>query len=78
MNVGIRAHRFLVELWAEPRGAALVPVVRGRLMALHIDHSHSDHPEWEVSVGSLPEIMGVLDAHLDAAGLVPRRREREP
>ena len=64
-------HRFLLDVWAEPREVDSLPlVVRAKVRDLATDE--------ETYVGSFAEIERLVDARLDAEGLTPRRWEREP
>jgi hypothetical protein len=63
-------HRFLLDVWAEPREVEGLPViVRARVRDLSTDE--------ETYVGSFAEIERLVDARLDAEGLTPRRWERD-
>ncbi len=63
-------HRFLLDVWAEPRDVASLPViVRARVRDLA--------SEEETYVGSFAEIQRIIDARLDAEGLTPRTWERD-
>ena len=63
-------HRFLLDVWAEPRDVASLPViVRARVRDLASDE--------ETYVGSFAEIQRIIDARLDAEGLTPRTWERD-
>jgi hypothetical protein len=62
-------HRFLLDVWAEPREVESLPVVvRARVRDLATDE--------ETYVGSFAEIERLVEARLDAEGLEPRRWER--
>lgn len=62
-------NRFLVDVWAEGRGAPELPaVVRARIRVVGLDEEHY--------VGSFEEIASVIEARLDADGIVPRRWQR--
>lgn len=63
-------HRFLLDVWAEPRDVESLPVViRARVRDLGSDE--------ETYVGSFAEIQQIIDARLDGEGIAPRRWERE-
>lgn len=63
-------HRFLLDVWAEPREVEALPaVVRARVRDLTTDE--------ETYVGSFAEVEALIDARLDAAGTSPRRWERD-
>jgi hypothetical protein len=63
-------HRFLLDVWAEPRDVETLPViVRARVRDLATDE--------EQYVGSFAEIERLVEARLDAEGLTPRRWERD-
>ena len=64
-------HRFLLDVWAEPREVESLPaVIRARVRDLETDE--------ETYVGSFGELQRVVEARLDVAGITPRRWEREP
>ena len=63
-------HRFLIDVWAEPRDVETLPlIVRARVRDLATDE--------EKYVGSFEEIERLVEARLDAEGLSPRRWERD-
>lgn len=63
-------HRFLIDVWAEPREVTGLPfIIRARVRDLANDE--------ETYVGSFAEIQSLVDARLDAEGISPRRWERE-
>lgn len=63
-------HRFLLDVWAEPRDVESLPViVRARVRDLATDE--------ETYVGSFAEIQRLVEARLDAEGLSPRKWERD-
>jgi hypothetical protein len=63
-------HRFLLDVWAEPRDVESLPViVRARVRDLATDE--------ETYVGSFAEIERVVEARLDAEGLTRRVWERD-
>jgi hypothetical protein len=63
-------HRFLLDVWAEPREVDSLPlIVRARVRDLATDE--------EAYVGSFAEIERLVEARLDAEGLTPRRWERD-
>jgi hypothetical protein len=63
-------HRFLLDVWAEPREVESLPlIVRARVRDLATDE--------ETYVGSFAELEGIGEARLDAEGATPRRWERE-
>ena len=62
--------RFLLDVWAEPREVDTLPaLVRGRVLDLAGDE--------ETYVGSFAEIQELIEARLDADGVLPRRWERQ-
>jgi hypothetical protein len=62
-------HRFLLDVWAEPREVETLPaVIRARVRDLATDE--------EYYVGSFAELERIVEARLDAEGIVPRRWER--
>jgi hypothetical protein len=61
--------RYLIDVWAEPRDVVSLPaVVRARMRDLATEE--------ERYVGSMAEAEEVIDARLDADGIVPRCWER--
>jgi hypothetical protein len=63
-------HRFLIDVWAEPREAKTLPaVIRARVRDMTTDE--------EFYVGSIAELERIVEARLDAEGIIPRRWERE-
>lgn len=63
-------HRFLLDVWAEPRDIDSLPlIVRARVRDLTTDQ--------ETYVGSFAEFERLVETRLDAAGLTPRRWERD-
>ena len=63
-------HRFLLDVWAEPREVESLPlIVRARVRDLATDE--------EKYVGSFAEIERLVEDRLEAEGLTPRRWERE-
>jgi hypothetical protein len=67
--VTARRHRFLIDVWAEPREVETLPaVVRARVHDMATDE--------EFYVGSFTELERIIDARLDAAGITLRRWER--
>jgi len=70
--VAVRAwkHRFLLDVWAEPREIPHLPaIVRARVRDMGDDT--------ETYVGSLAEIEQLVETRLDEAGIEPRVWERE-
>jgi len=66
-------HRFLIDVWAEPRDAEGLPaVIRARVRDLGTDLDRDE----ERYVGSFAEIEQFVEARLDAGGIAPRRWER--
>lgn len=64
-------HRFVIDVWGEPREIPGMPtVIRARVRDVT--------DEEEAYVGSIPELERLISERLDAAGLTPRRWEREP
>ena len=62
-------HRFLIDVWAEPREVEALPaVIRARVRDLATDEEHY--------VGSFSELERVIETRLDADGVLPRRWER--
>jgi hypothetical protein len=62
-------HRFLIDVWAEPREVEALPaVIRARVRDLATDEEHY--------VGSFTELERIIEARLDADGVMPRRWER--
>ncbi|MFZ3561344.1 MULTISPECIES: hypothetical protein [unclassified Streptomyces] len=62
-------HRFLVDVWVEPREVDTLPaLIRARVRDLATGE--------EYYVGSFAELERIVDARLDADGLVHRRWER--
>lgn len=62
-------HRFLVDVWAEPREIDGLPaVIRARVVDMATDEEHY--------VGSFAEIEQIIAARLDAGGAGPARWER--
>lgn len=64
-------YRFLIEVWVEPRE---IPGLPQRVRARVRDEEHGRTRY----VGSMSEVEAIVNERLDAAGLVPRRWEREP
>jgi hypothetical protein len=63
-------HRFVIDVWGEPREIPDQPtVIRARVRDVA--------DEEEAYVGSVREIERLISARLDAAGLTPRRWERD-
>jgi hypothetical protein len=63
-------HRFLLDVWAEPRDVETLPaVIRARVRDMATDEEHY--------VGSFAEFERIVEARLDADGVTPRRWERE-
>lgn len=61
--------RFLIDVWAEPRGVPDLPVVlRARVRDMATDE--------ERYVGSIAEVEELIEDALDADGITPRRWER--
>jgi hypothetical protein len=62
-------HRFLIDVWAELRDVEELPaVLRARVRDMATDQ--------ETYVGSFVEIERIIEARLDADGVIPRRWER--
>lgn len=62
-------HRFLIDVWVEPREVETLPaVVRARVHDMATDE--------ECYVGSFAELERIIDARLDADGVIFRRWER--
>lgn len=62
-------HRFLIDVWAEPREIEALPaVIRARVRDMATDE--------EFYVGSIAEFERIIEARLDDEGVVPRRWER--
>ncbi|MFZ3566670.1 hypothetical protein ACOKM5_06810 [Streptomyces sp. BH097] len=62
-------HRFLVDVWVEPREVDTLPaVIRARVRDLATGEEHY--------VGSFAELERIVDARLDADGPAHRRWER--
>jgi hypothetical protein len=62
-------HRFLLDVWAEPREVESLPlIVRARVRDLATDE--------ETYVGSFAELERIVEARLAAAGAAPRRGGR--
>ena len=62
-------HRFLIDVWAEPREVEALPaVIRARVRDLATDEEHY--------VGSFSELERIIETRLDADGVLPRRWER--
>ena len=62
-------HRFLIDVWAEPRDVETLPaVVRARVRDMATDE--------ETYVGSFAEIEQIVEKRLDEDGVTPRRWER--
>ncbi len=69
MAIRIWRFRFLLDVWAEPREADVLPaIVRARVRDLCSDE--------EQYVGSFAEIEDLVEARLDADGVIPREWER--
>jgi len=63
------SHRFLIDVWAEPRDVESLPaVVRARVRDMATDE--------ETYVGSFAEIEQIVEKRLDEDGVTPRRWER--
>jgi hypothetical protein len=64
-----RKYRFLIDVWAEPREIESLPaVIRARVRDMATDEEHY--------VGSFAELERIVEARLDAEGIVARRWER--
>lgn len=71
MKLPVRTFRFVFEVWVEPREIPGLPQrVRARVRDVERDRTRY--------VGSMAEGGQMIEECLDAAGLVPRRWEREP
>ncbi len=71
MEQPVRIFRYVIEVWVEPREIPGLPR-RVRARVRDVQQGRTRY------AGSMAEIGQMIEERLDAAGLLPRRWEREP